>query len=248
VGAGDKPLTPLEQAVEEAYKVFAVPTPISTGVCKHCCMNPEIERDFLKVSIREMPPDYVADWYFAALEDMTHDIAAYLLPKIFELISQGTWPNAVGEEITLQFLAEAGYPDDWLPDERRVVDAFLIALIDKTLAEETFHDGVGLDVLLCMASNANVELGPFLDHLYRADDLSLARAVIFDFYLIGGLNMDGNLVNAFWETASARHRATMQSWYRSPELTAKLERAFFAETDPIWQGKISDAIEMMRHQ
>jgi hypothetical protein len=205
-------MTPgLRAIVEEAYKVFAVPVPVSTGVCKSCCMDPTIERDFLKTPIRDMPEEYLSDWYFAALTDMTRGVAAYVLPRVFELIARGIWPNRTSDEITLNFLPEAGYPQEWDETERRIVQAFLVALLDQTLQEDHFDNGPGLDALLCMASNAKTDVAGLLDHLDQMNEGLFARALAFDLSSIGGLDSYGELVNAFWQTAPGLHRQIVEA-------------------------------------
>jgi hypothetical protein len=85
-----------------------------------------------------------------------------------------------------------------------------------------------------------------LGRIDRAGDRSAARAVVVDLECLGGLDADGDLVNAFWENAGPAHRARIRSWYRRDGLRACLERAFFAEAEPDWQRRISDAAEAVR--
>jgi hypothetical protein len=85
-----------------------------------------------------------------------------------------------------------------------------------------------------------------LDRIDRADDKRVARAVAFDLECLGGLDAHGDLVNAFWENASPEPRTSVRAWYRRNEIRACLERAFFAETGPDWQRRISDAVEAVR--
>lgn len=171
----------------------------------------------------------------------------YMLPRVMELLAEGEAPHAAGEECSLRCLRLAGYPDDWTVPEREVVESFLAALLDASLADERLWDRFSLDTVLCMAANANGDLGALLARADRAGDRLLARAVAYDLDWIGGLDTAGGLRNAFWESADDAQRAAVTAWYRRPEFCDRVERAFFAEGDPDWQRRLSDAAEQMRN-
>jgi hypothetical protein len=244
VGAGRESLTPLRQAVEEAYCLFKADPPDHWSGDDIGLGRRDWDR-LTNVPLRELNRSDTNHFLSEAGDFKRHEVR-YMLPRILDLFADGEDPHAAGLECCLGCLERTGYPDYWRPEERRVIEAFLLALIDQTLTEESYTEEASLDGVLCMAANANADLAPILAYLDQADETALARAVAFDFDLIGGLGEDGNLVNAFWESAGSGNRAAMIAWYRRADLAALLERAFFAESDPEWQRKLSAAVDVMR--
>ncbi len=118
-------------------------------------------------------------------------------------------------------------------------------LLDAVIACEVHADTIG--AYFCMVACAGGDLPAVLDRAAGAEPQSLARAIALDIGVLGGLDQTGELVNAFWENASTENRRAMTEWYRRPGFAADLERAFFAETDPEWQQRISDALETIRN-
>ena len=41
--------------IEDAYRVFAGPKPVALEVCEGCCMEAEIEADFFRADIEDLP-------------------------------------------------------------------------------------------------------------------------------------------------------------------------------------------------
>jgi hypothetical protein len=244
VGAGGEPLTPLKAAVEEAYRVFKAEAPErwsgdDIGVGKE-----DWER-LSTVPLRELTR---SDTYHFLTETGVfnrHEVR-YMLPRILDLLAAGEEPHAAGDECSLSCLANAGYPEQWTAPERAAIDAFFFAMLDACLEDEEFWERWSLDTLLCVAGCANADVGALLARADRAEDQRLARAVAHDIDWVGGLYPAGGLVNAFWQSARPEHAAAVDAWYRHPELLARVERAFFDESDPDWQKRISDAVEAMR--
>ncbi|MBA3909579.1 MAG: hypothetical protein C0524_06750 [Rhodobacter sp.] len=110
----------LKAAIDEAWRVFDIPAPATTGVCVNCCMDPEIEADFLKRKARDLPLEYVRDWYFAAFTDaISHSHVAWFLPRVMELLADGHEFAPAGDEVAFMRLPLTGFPDRW-PERHRL--------------------------------------------------------------------------------------------------------------------------------
>lgn len=68
IAARVPPGHPFFAIIEEAYRVFAYPRPRNIGVCEGCCMDAGIEARFFDPPVRQLPLNYVQDWYFAACD------------------------------------------------------------------------------------------------------------------------------------------------------------------------------------
>jgi hypothetical protein len=244
VGARGEPLTPLRAAVEEAYQVFKAGAPERWSGDDYD-LDRESWARLSDLPLRELNS---ADTHHVLSESGRFDgrEVRYMLPRLFELLAEGESPSSWGEECSLSCLAEAGYPEKWTEPERAAIEAFFSAMLDACLQDEQFWERRSLDSLLCMAGVANADVSALLERADRAEDRRLARAVAHDIDWIGGPDWFGGLANAFWENAHPGHASTVEAWYRRPELLTLLEREFFAETDPAWQQRISDAVERMR--
>lgn len=234
---------PLRQTVEDAYRLFADDPPAHWSGDDLGIGKEDWDR-LTNVPLRELNR-HDTNHFLSETGRFTRREVRYMLPRVMELLAEGEAPHAAGAECSLSCLASAGYPDDWTETERAVIEAFLAAMLDSCLADPNFWDRLGLDELLCMAANANADVSALLDSLDRADDGTVARAVAFDLDWIGGLYSSGGFRNAFWESAKTEHASAVEAWYRQPELLERVERAFFAETDPDWQTRISNAVAAM---
>ena len=219
MGSGRKPLKPflsdeLEAVVARAYAAFDLPIPPATGVCEGCCMDAEIEADFLNHQARDLPLPYIQDWYFAAYTDRTgFPHVGWLLPRIMELVARGEEVASVGEEVVFQRLTLTGYPDKWAPRRVEVVTDFAEALMRQRVR----GDGAEVDVALCMFGIAGVDIRPLLDLLWALDDDDLARALwgdLWPYQLRDGMGM-----SAFWE---GPQRDVAWAWYTAPALKERM--------------------------
>ncbi|MDH3667322.1 MAG: hypothetical protein OEN23_10385 [Paracoccaceae bacterium] len=241
MGAESK-LAALRAAVEDAYRTFETARPE-----KWSGDDLDLGREYWArletVPLRELNRSDTDHFLSETGRFLRHEIR-YILPRVIELLAEGESPHAAGMECSLNCLAQSGYPQDWTDGEVAAVEAFFAQLLDATIAGVLESDGIG--TLFCMVANAHGDLPALLDRGDRADPKTLARAIASDLDIIGGLDADGGLINAFWETAPGEHKVSMVDWYRRPKLVSVMEQAFFSETDPRWQQKISDALETMR--
>jgi len=244
VGAGGEPLTPLEAAVEEAYRVFKAEAP-QRWLGDDLDLDRKAWTRLSDLPLRELNS---ADTHHFLTESGRFDgrEVRYMVPRLFELLAAGECPGHWGEECSLSCLERAGYPKDWTDPERAAIEGFFAALLDDCLAQQALWERRSLDTLLCMAANANADVGALLARADQEEDQPMARAVAHDLAWIGGVYAHGGMQNNFWESAPGGHAAETEAWYRRTELLARIEQAFFEEPDPDWQKRISDAVESMR--
>lgn len=218
MGAGPDPL---KAAIDEAWRVFDIPAPATTGVCENCCMWPEIEADFLKRKARDLPADYVRDWYFAAFADgISRDHVAWFLPRVMELLAAGEVVAAVGHEVVFQRLPRTGFPERWLAEEVAVVQRFAVEFFAALLAEEIPEADTDLDSWLCMFGLGGIDIDPLLRLMDALPDDLLSEKLhrMWWHRCWGQISMD-----AFWDEGPAKSLAW--TWYTSAHLLARMERA-----------------------
>ncbi len=190
------PDSPLFDIVEKAYRVFAYPKPKSTGVCKHCCMYPEIEKDFFNPAIRELPLRYVRDWYSAAYDPkgVPKETWAYLLPRLLEILAAGEGVSDTAIEVSLSRF-ETGNRQNWSQEEWEVLDNF-----QRTYLRHRIEQGDDpLDDILCMFSLAGWELRGMLNQVSSTSDKVLVQRLWNDWCRGCIPGREDIWVTAFWE-------------------------------------------------
>lgn len=184
--------SPFYPVIDEAYRVFACPPPPTTGVCEHCCMYPEIERDFFKPPIRELPLYYLRDWFFAACSPpLDKAVWQYLLPRVLEVLAAGEEPASVGLEVSLN-----RYPTGdrrcWTDDQWRVLERFrTLYLEDFARTGEAY-----LDDAVCMFGEAGWPLAALFEQMTGWSDTLLAERLWHDWCQYGRRSI---WITAFWQ-------------------------------------------------
>lgn len=214
----------LTAAIDEAWRVFEMPAPSTTGVCEHCCMDPKIEADFLKRPARELPLDYVRDWYFAAFTDaISHNHVAWFLPRVMEFLAEGEDVASVGNQVAFSRLPRTGFPDRWPERQVASINRFALAYLEMKLEAQPRMDWADLDYLLCMFGEGGIEISPLLRCLELLSDDELAALLCgsWKYSAQGWIPFD-----AFWSREPAR--SAVWSWYTSAKLMERMERAAMA--------------------
>jgi hypothetical protein len=217
----------LTAAIDEAWRVFDIPAPATTGVCEHCCMDPQIEADFLKRPARELPLDYVRDWYFAAFTDaISHNHVAWFLPRVMELLADGQDVASVGNEVAFSRLPRTGFPDRWPERQVAAINRFAMAYLNMKLDATPSMDWADLDYLLCMFGEGDIDIGPLLNRLDALPDCDLADLLYRTWFYAesGSIPFD-----AFWSREPAK--SLVWSWYTSTALMDRMERAALAGSE-----------------
>ena len=185
---------PFFDIIEEAYRVFAYPTPTNIEVCEGCCMYPEVEADFFNPAIEDLPLHYLRDWFFAAYDPggVSKGIWGYLLPRILEVLAVGQEVAMVGFEVSLNRFA-TGKAENWSAEEWQVLNRFQRAYLDR---EITFGgDGDFIDDTLCMFGIAGWPLDDLFAQVAAYPDQVLAEHFWHDWCQ----GKPSIWIDAFWE-------------------------------------------------
>lgn len=222
----------LDDVIAEAWRVFDLPTPRSTGVCKGCCMDREIEADFLNHTARDLPDHYIRDWYFAVFaDDLGYAQMGWLLPRVMELLAIGREDFFSGQEVALSRLPQSGFPDRWPPQAVEIVRRFAHALLAQRVT-----DGVwDLDTTLCTIGNSGLEIGPFLSQLEALPDDALAR-LLHSNWIYEGRGM----IFQTYHWNSQDQRSEVWNWYLSEALENRMIEAGIAGDE--MAAAVSDVI------
>jgi hypothetical protein len=203
--------------IEEAYRVFAYTKPSSIGVCERCCMDHEIEADFFNPSIRELPLNYVRDWYFGAYDPkgVPKDTWGYLLPRILEILASGEDASHTGLAVSLNRFG-TGNPENWSKTEWRVLDSFQKMFLREIIG----HDRDFLDDTICMFALAGWSLQSLLDQVASVPSPILALRLWNDWCSGAGQGNNRIWITAFWESPD---NTTAFNFYTSRSLYDKME-------------------------
>jgi hypothetical protein len=211
----------LNAAIDEAWRVFDLPVPATTGVCENCCLDPEIEADFLNRQARDLPLAYVRDWYFAAIaEGIRHDHVAWFLPRVMEMLAAGEVVATVGHEVVFERMRASGFPDEWSAVEVAVMQRFAEAFFAALLADQVPKADTDLDSWLCMFGQGGVDISPLLRQMDALPDDTLTDK-LHQMWWYGGWGKIS--LDAFWDDGPAKRLAW--SWYTSAHLLDRMERA-----------------------
>lgn len=233
---------PLFAIIEQAYRVFNYPKPTSTEVCQNCCMDRKTEAAFFKPSIRELPLEYVQDWYFASPDPETGVAKAtwaYLLPRLLEILAAGEQPSQTSLEVTLSRF-ETGNPLHWSSKEWAVLDSFQREFLKHRLVTSEEH----IDDVICMFRLGGWSLDDLCAQLEVVPSEKLAARLWNDWCAFCVPGRESIWLTAFWEGVDS---TTMYKFYTSDRLYAKMEALALSESaDPVIAAKASAVASLMR--
>ncbi|WP_323772284.1 hypothetical protein [Antarctobacter sp.] len=229
----------MQHAVDSAWQEIDGPVPDSHQACTACCMTPENDSRFFRVPRRTMPVTMLDDWFHAAFGGpASPDLRRYLLPRVFELLAQGT-ELGLSVELTLERF-ETGRADLWTDRENAVIAAFEAALID---AQTGVPSPWGcLDDIFCMFARAGHDMTRILDRVWGWPDGALVTRLHADWCHRGGGIWLWH--TAFWDSdrpGLAKASAQVTDWYRGPLLQERCFDICLDETQ-------SEAIQAMAGQ
>lgn len=232
---------PFFDLIEEAYRVFDNPKPSSIEVCRNCCMDRKIESDFFNPPIRQLPLEYVRDWYFAACEEngVAKATWAYLLPRLMEILSTGEELSYNGIEVSLGRF-DTGNPQNWSSKEWSVLDRFERMFLQSHIANtEGFIDDV-----ICMFRLGGWHLDDLMEQVKAAPSETLALRLWNDWCSWQAPGMEGIWVTAFWKSDDA---SRILDFYTSDGLYEKMEALALDDgTAPEIAAKASAVASIMR--
>lgn len=247
-------MTPeLQSIVEEAYGVFSryhiEGRTITVCTCRVCCSEDD-RAALITTPLRDISPRLLAEYTNSAHDWDDGPVARemrYLLPRYLELIALGTIPGWDLDNC-LRRLAYTGWRIKWPDRETKVLDRFFGALADDRariidLAEWPVGWRLETDVesVLALTATAGGDLEHVLLQLDRAPDpaAALHMAAMRSDILIETSRT--YLHSAFLE----RHgfeADRIGAFLMRPEVSRRIEAAFFAVEDPRLQQILSDGL------
>lgn len=224
---------PLFKTIEDAYSIFRQ-GPTEHAVCD-CCMDRDIRANFFKHNQRDLPFEYLQDWFFAAADiPMAQASWRFVLPRILEALASGEEPSNTGLEVCLSRYP-TGVEGNWNKEEWRVLDQFQRKFLEISAANfEEF-----LDDYICMFVNAGWPAESLFKQVSDLDDKTLTSRLWNDWCSWG--NTSAIWITAFWENASQA-----RSFYLSDELLNRLTNyALDENTSPEMRDKAYELADVI---
>ena len=207
------PDNPFYGIIQDAYAVFDYDKPTATGVCVGCCMEPDIEEDFFRPDIADMPLHYVRDWFFAACNPgLSKRIWGYLLPRVLEVMACDLDPANVGLEVSLSRFP-TGDRQQWSKAEWEVLDRFQRLFLVQSMTSKQNY----LDDVLCLFGNAGWPLEDLFAQVTAMPDKLLVERLWSDWCL----GRPSVWITAFWEGGG---NTAAFDFYTSQEMQERMER------------------------
>lgn len=240
----------LTAAIEEAYRVFSAYRLGHDLIVCHCrsCMTEETERQLVNTPLRSIPADLLAEYTNSAHEYDDDQVARelrYFLPRYFELIAAHDYPDHGGLDICLRRLGYADYRNKWPRAEVESIDRFFDAFLkhsltrlDLALWPVGYRLAFDIKNVVTMVVTAGGDIDRLLHAWTAVEDPAAAIHV-------SALREDvleerdrTYLHSAYLENHEDAAR-TVGAWLLQPSLTARIEAAFFAVSDPRLQEILS---------
>ncbi len=232
---------PMADVIADAYLVFSYPAPQTLGVCRGCCMDPDIERDFLNPTIDQMPLSYVRDWFFAAADPVIPKSTwGYLLPRVMEVLASGEDPSSVGPEVSLNRFP-TGVRENWTQAEWAVIDRFQRAFLDQC-KDPLIEGGDYLDDYICTFALAGFDLDDLLDQVWNWSDAELT-ARLYNDWCYPGMQVSIWLT-AFWEGELI---GKTHEWYTSAALNDRMVAYCLDDATPPPLARMAEAVSDAIH-
>lgn len=217
---------PFYDLIREAYLAFDGYKPNDVDVCTDCCMPKEIEADFFRPNIEDLPLDYLQEWFGAACatEGVRKDIWSYLLPRTLEVLAAGEEPKNVGIEVSLSRF-DTGNPSHWSERQWSVLDRFQRQFLQSRCPSTGVWCNNYIDETICMFKQGGWQLDDLLSQVMSMTSEQLAEQLWRDWCCeFGGYGEIA--ISAFWGKPD---KARMQQFYRSEDLRQKLETLALSE-------------------
>lgn len=231
--------------IEEAYRVFDTYKPNDVEVCTTCCMDAAIAADFFKPDIRDLPLEYLSDWYGSAYspDGVGRHIWTYLLPRVLEVLAAGENPSNTGIELVFDRY-DTGKPDQWSGPQWEILDRFQRVFVVARLPVREDWPGSVLDDTLCMFRRGGWPLHGLMEQLENLPTSLLATRLWCDWC---SHRADGGTINMspFWHNPE---RDTVYGFYTSEGLRSRLESLALADETPFelanMASRVVEVIEM----
>ena len=243
----------LHAVIEEAYEVFGdYRVRHSLSVCHcNCCMTEEDESELLKTPLRDIPASLLAEYTNSAHAWDDGPVARemrYFLPRYFELLAIDDPPDNGGVDTCLRRLGYANWRTKWPDRECDVIDRFFDAYVRSSLERTDlvlwpvgWRLAFDLSDVLTLVVTAHGDLQRALAVWETAND---PCAAIHMAALRGHILCETD--RTYFHSAHFEdHREaadTIGAFLMPPEVTQRIETAFFQIEDPRLQQLVSDAL------
>jgi len=221
------------EIIEDAYSIFRQ-GPTEHAVCD-CCMNKHIRIDFFSHSQRNLPLEYLQEWFSAAAENPMPKAAwRFVLPRVLEALASGDEPSNIGFEVCLSRYP-TGIKENWNQEEWQVLDQFqreFLKVISVNVKEY-------LDDYICMFANAGWPTEDLYQQVRDFNDETLTRRLWND-WCSWGIN------HAIWITPFWKHPSVARAFYLSDELLDRISNYALDEKTPTeMQNKAYDVANVI---
>ena len=243
----------LHAVIQEAYEVFGdYRVRHSLSVCHcNCCMTEEDEPDLLKAPLRDIPANLLAEYTNSAHAWDDGPVARemrYFLPRYFELLAIDDPPDNGGVDICLRRLGYASWRAKWPDRECDVIDRFFdeymrsrLELTGLVLWPVGWRLAFDLSDVLTLVVTAHGNLQRTLAAWDAADDpcaaihmAALRRRVLNE--------SDRTYFHSAYFDNHRDAADAIGAFLVRPEVTQRIEAAFFQIEDPRLQQLVSDAM------
>lgn len=243
----------LRSLIEEAYDVFGdYRIRHSLSVC-HCtsCMTEADERFLLKTPLREIPARLLAKYTGSAHDWNDGPVARemrYFLPRYFELLALNDPPDTCGIDICLRRLGYAGWRAKWPDRECALIDRFFDELLLSGLEciglvewPVGWRLAFNLADVLTLVVTADGDLPRVLAAWDAADDpfAAIHMAALRERVLREGSR---TYFRSAYLDDQCDAADAIGAFLARPEVSLRIEQAFFHVHDPRLQQLLSNAL------
>ena len=224
----------------EAFAAYRLQGPLRVCHCP-CCMTYAAAQELASTPLRQIPSPLLAEYTNSAHgydEEFTGRELRTFLPRYLELIAADDPPDFLGPHVVLRRLIHADWRERWPEPERAALEEFFEALLLARLSRLEpvrtrigWRAAEGAGEALTLAITAGAALEPLLAAWEDAPDPGAALHA-------AGLRLrcDWSSGEPFWREAFLSDRpeaaAAVGAWLARPEMTERIESAFFAAEDP----------------
>lgn len=203
-------------------------------------MEADIEADFFKPDIRQLPLSYVRDWYFAACDrgGVPQETWKYLLPRILEILAAGEDVSNTGLEVSFCRF-ETGNPKNWSAKEWAVLDRFQRTYLHQHIIEGGQYL---LDDVICMFRRGGWPLADLLHQVASVSDKELALRLWHDWCSWCAPGNDRIWITAFWDEPD---KSTIFEFYSSREIYRRMEALALSDADADLAAKASAVVSVI---
>lgn len=220
---------PFYDLIQRAYDVFDGPRPTDDYVC-NCCMEPDIQSDFLKHTARDIPDRYLIDWYQAAVRTdqnsnlyVSQSLWRHLLPRVLESLAANIEISLCGKEVLLSRFP-TGDRSLWFSAEWDIIAGFQNLYLDQFPFDNEWEP---LDDTLCMFANGAWDADLLFDQVLHWPTDRIVQQFWRD-WCAPPIRTYSIWITAFW-----KDKTTPLRFYTSQELQQRIEEyAFHEHTKP----------------